>query len=96
MYMAFYVLCCDSDSVCLEPGAYAGTVQVLHVTNTSVQLGLERAKRPAQCGSISLPQDKYTVYYRKVVEARDGFVDCSAVPSDCLTKVKSWLKSSMQ
>ncbi|XP_025097919.1 proto-oncogene tyrosine-protein kinase ROS-like isoform X4 [Pomacea canaliculata] len=74
------------DSVCLEPGAYAGTVQVLHVTNTSVQLGLERAKRPAQCGSISLPQDKYTVYYRKVVEARDGFVDCSAVPSDCLTK----------
>ena len=50
-------------------------------------LSLEPVRRPQQCGRISAPQDKFTVYYKKVVTARAGLLDCSTSPADCLKKV---------
>ena len=75
------------DSDCLDPGAYSGGVRTTDVGNLSVVLHLEPVSRPEQCGRISAPQDKFTVYYKKVVNTRAGLVDCSSSPADCWKKV---------
>ena len=59
------------------------------IGNTSVALSLEPVRRPEQCGRISAPQDKFTVYYKKVVTTRAGLLDCTSLPTDCWKKVTS-------
>lgn len=85
MYLRWYVLKYKilnspfiSDSECLDPGAYNASVEVIHVGNTSIHLQLSTPVRPPACHGISVPQDKYTVYYKKVKALKT-----SAVPEDC-------------
>ncbi|XP_076466208.1 proto-oncogene tyrosine-protein kinase ROS-like [Babylonia areolata] len=75
------------DSECLDPGPYKGSVETSQLGNTSVLLRLQPVQRPSQCGRISAPQDKFTVYFRRLdVDKTSGFLDCSSSPDDCLKK----------
>ncbi|KAL8573555.1 hypothetical protein ACOMHN_047826 [Nucella lapillus] len=75
------------DSECLDPGAYNGQVETSHLGNTSVHLRLQPVQRPPQCGPISTPQDKFTVYYRRAdTHTTAQFLDCSSAPEECFRK----------
>ncbi|ESP04075.1 hypothetical protein LOTGIDRAFT_156686 [Lottia gigantea] len=82
------------DSICLDPGAYNGSVTGIKITNSSVTLQLEEVKRPTACHGISLPIDKFTIYYRKQDSPTDGtspLPDCSNDPDSCQS-VESYKK----
>ncbi|XP_035828604.1 proto-oncogene tyrosine-protein kinase ROS [Aplysia californica] len=71
------------DSGCLDPGAYNSTVETVSINTTAIHLRLSAPIRPAACGGISAPVDKYTVYYKKVEPHKAG-----ASPQDCQSSVE--------
>ncbi|CAC5423207.1 unnamed protein product [Mytilus coruscus] len=65
---------------CLYPQPYKGSVTLIQKTNMTIELELEPITWPLSCTGISVPDTKYSVYYKA------GTQPCGSAGSGCMSE----------
>ncbi|CAG2239895.1 Tyrosine-protein kinase Btk29A,Tyrosine kinase receptor Cad96Ca,Discoidin domain-containing receptor 2,Tyrosine-protein kinase receptor TYRO3,Putative neurotrophin receptor LTRK 1,ALK tyrosine kinase receptor,Tyrosine-protein kinase ABL2,Tyrosine-protein kinase abl-1,Tyrosine-protein kinase receptor UFO,Macrophage colony-stimulating factor 1 receptor,Leukocyte tyrosine kinase receptor,Tyrosine-protein kinase receptor Tie-1,Receptor-type tyrosine-protein kinase FLT3,ALK tyrosine kinase receptor homolog scd- len=65
---------------CLYPQPYKGSVTLIQKTNQTIELELEPITWPLSCTGISVPDTKYSVYYKA------GTQPCGSAGSGCISE----------
>ena len=89
-----YICLCFPDTKCLLIESYNKKPQLMHSTNTSIELRLKAWKPSTECATISAPTVKYLVHYKEVTEGPTP-MPCDGMGVHCDTKASYWQKSSI-